>query len=183
MLSSSKFKKLCKQNKVNIDQLSGHLSRGGLTKAKAVSAVKNWQKGLFKPKPTSKDVDSLASALGVESNAISQWQSSYKYAPSSPSKARLVTQLIMGRRVQDALDLLKFTNKRASSMTLQVLKSAIASAEEKGADSADLFICEARVDGAGRRIGTKTWIAKDRGRAHPIKKQASHIYVTVTEEK
>jgi ribosomal protein L22 len=37
------------------------------------------------------------------------------------------------------------------------------------------------VDDAGVRIGTKRWIAKDRGRAHPIRKKACHIHVTVTQ--
>ena len=49
------------------------------------------------------------------------------------------------------------------------------------ADIENLIVSEARVDDAGIRIGTKRWIAKDRGRAHPIHKKACHVYVTVTE--
>ncbi|MHC5082333.1 MAG: 50S ribosomal protein L22 [Planctomycetota bacterium] len=112
---------------------------------------------------------------------MSEWVSSYRYAPMSASKARLVTQLIAGRDVQDALDLLTFTNKRAAVHVKKVLQSAIASADEQEADVDNLYVCEARVDQAGRRIGTKAWHPKDRGRAHPICKQASHIYVTVSE--
>jgi ribosomal protein L22 len=66
-------------------------------------------------------------------------------------------------------------------MLEKLLKSAIANADEQEADVEKLYICEARVDDAGRRIGTKSWIAKDRGRAHPIFKQACHMYVTVAE--
>ena len=99
----------------------------------------------------------------------------------SPRKVRLVTQLIAGRGVQDALDLLKFTNKRAAETVRKVLQSAVASADEQEADVDNLIVSEVRVDGAGRRIGTKAWRPKDRGRAHPIRKEASHIYVTVTQ--
>ena len=45
----------------------------------------------------------------------------------------------------------------------------------------NLYVCEARIDGAGIRIGTKRWQPKDRGRAHAIRKQACHIHVTVAE--
>jgi len=181
MLSGSRLKELCAGQKVSVDHLAGHLARGGFGKDDAASALKNWQRGLYKPAPSSEDVEKLATALGVDVRQLSVWQAAYRYAPMSASKVRLVTQLIAGRNVQDALDILKFTHKRAASMIEKLLKSAIANADEKEADVEKLYICEARADDAGRRIGTKTWIAKDRGRAHPIRKQASHIYVTVAE--
>ena len=181
MLSGSRLKELCSSQKVSVDSLAGHLARGGFGKDDAASALKNWQRGLYKPAPSSEDVDKLAGALGVDKRELSVWQASYRYAPMSASKARLVTQLIAGRNVQDALDVLKFMHKRAASMLEKLLKSAIANADEQEADVEKLYICEARVDDAGRRIGTKSWIAKDRGRAHPIRKQACHMYVTVAE--
>ena len=181
MLSGSKLKELCVGQKVSVDHLAGHLARGGFGKDDAASALKNWKKGLYKPVPSSEDVEKLAGALGVGVRQLSVWQASYRYAPMSASKVRLVTQLIAGRNVQDALDILKFTHKRAASFLEKLLKSAIANADEQEADVEKLYICEARADDAGRRIGTKTWIAKDRGRAHPIRKQASHVYVTVAE--
>jgi large subunit ribosomal protein L22 len=182
MLSSDKLNKLCADRKMSIEQLAGHLAHGGFDNASAVSALRNWRKGLYKPEPKTSDIERLASAFGVDVSELSQWQSSYRYAPSSASKARLVTQLIADRDVQDALDILKFTSKRAASMVEKVLKSAIASADEAEADVDRLYVSEARVDGAGRRLGTKTWIPKDRGRANPIRKEASHIYVTVSQE-
>ena len=63
----------------------------------------------------------------------------------------------------------------------KVLKSAVAGADEQQADVDNLYVSSARVDDAGVRIGTKRWIPKDRGRAHPIRKKACHIYVTVTQ--
>ena len=181
MLSSNKLKEVCSERNLGFDQLAGHLAHGSMDQSEALSALKNWQRGLFKPIPTTDDVDRLANGIGVEVKEISEWCSSYKYAPSSPRKARLVSEMIRGRGVQDALDVLKFEHKRAARMIEKVLAAAIASADEQEADVENLYICESRVDGAGRRIGTKSFIAKDRGRAHPIKKQACHIHVTVTE--
>ena len=181
MLSAKKLKELCQEKHADMGELAGQLVRGGLDKKQAVSAIKNWQVGLFKPKPRKNDIRGLATALQVEVNDLTDWQSSCRYAPMSPRKARLVTQLIVGRPVQDAIDILKFTRKRAATMINKVLKSAIADADEQQADVDSLYVSEARVDDAGNRIGTKRWIAKDRGRAHPINKKACHIYVTVSQ--
>ena len=52
----------------------------------------------------------------------------------------------------------------------------------EGYDVEKLYVSEARVDGGGIRIGTKRWIAKDRGRAHPIRKECCHIKLTVAQE-
>ena len=179
MLCADKLRELCREHKLGADQLADHLVRGGLSKKRAVAAVGNWQKGLFKPAPKREDIRRLATALLVETNDLAQWRSSYRYAPMSARKVRLVTQLIVGRSVQDALDTLKFTNKRAASMIEKILKSAVADADEQRADVENLYVSEARVDDAGVRIGTKRWMPKDRGRAHPISKKACHIHVTV----
>jgi large subunit ribosomal protein L22 len=181
MLSSYKLRQLCKQQQMSIEQLAGQLVRGGLNREKAISAVRNWQKGLFRPIPRREDIRRLATALSVEVNDLVDWRSSYRFAPMSARKAKLVTQLIAGRRVQDAMDILKFTRKRAAAMVGKILKTVVADADEQQADVSNLYISEARVDDAGRRIGTKRWIAKDRGRAHPINKKACHIHITVTE--
>lgn len=181
MLSAEKFKELSKQRRIGAEQLAGHIARAGLTDEEAKVAIANWQKGLFKPKPRIEDVRRLASALGVEENDLADWRSSCRYAPVSAQKARLVTQLIVGRTVQDATDVLKFTRKRAAGIVDKVLKAAVADADEQRADVDNLYICQARVDDAGIRIGTKRWIAKDRGRAHEIRKKACHIHVTVTQ--
>ena len=181
MLSSEKLNKKIKDKSINSDALADGLVRSGFDKKQALSAVKNWQKGLMKPIPKAEDMKRLAMTLGVEATDISQWKATVKYAPSSPNKARLVTGLISGLGAQDALDTLKFTNKRSASMIEKALKSAIANADEDSADVENLYVSEARVDGAGVRLGTKRWIPKDRGRANPIRKMASHIHITVAE--
>ena len=93
----------------------------------------------------------------------------------------MVTQLIAGQSVQGAMDTLKFTRKRAAGMIDKVLRSAVADADEQQAHVDSLYVSEARVDDAGIRLGTKRWIAKDRGRAHSIRKKACHIHITVTQ--
>jgi large subunit ribosomal protein L22 len=181
MLSADKLNEFCEMRRIGVDELAGHLARGGFNRRKATVAVKNWQRGLFRPKPDSDDISRLATALSVETNDLVDWRSSCRYAPISPRKARLVTQLIVGRRVQDAMDILKFTRKRAATMIDKVLKSAVANADEQQADVDNLYVSCARVDDAGIRIGTKRWMPKDRGRAHPIRKKACHIHITVTQ--
>ncbi|AQQ72051.1 50S ribosomal protein L22 [Limihaloglobus sulfuriphilus] len=181
MLNGIKLKEYARTNGVSSQELAEMVRIGGRTEKQALAAVKNWQNCLYKPMPTSEDIEALARGLHVSVNAISQWSSRHKYAPTSPTKARLVARLIAGRTAQDALDTLKFTPKRSAEMVRKVLETAISNADEQEADVERLYVSEARIDGAGRRIGTKGWIAKDRGRAHPIRKQASHIIVTVAE--
>jgi large subunit ribosomal protein L22 len=181
MLSVSKLKELCRQHQTDTKELSSHLVRGGLDEKQASAAVKNWLKGLLEPKPRREDIHRLAAALSVQENDLVDWRSSYRFAPISARKARLVTQLIAGRSVQDAMDILKFTKKRAATMIDKVLRAAVADADEQQADVDSLYVSCARVDDAGNRIGTKRWIPKDRGRAHPINKKACHIYITVTQ--
>jgi ribosomal protein L22 len=66
-------------------------------------------------------------------------------------------------------------------MINKALKSAVANADEQQADVDNLYVNTARIDDAGIRVGTKRFIEKDRGRAHPIHKKACHIHITVTQ--
>ena len=181
MLSANKLKEISQERQIDNGQLARNLVRAGLKYEDAVVAIKNWKKGLLKPAPSTEDIHHLANALSVEESDLIDWHSSCRYAPVSARKARLVTQLISGRSVQDAMDILKFTHKRAAVIIDKVLKSAVADADEQQADVDNLYIHNARVDDAGTRIGTKRWIPKDRGRAHPIRKKACHIHITVTQ--
>jgi large subunit ribosomal protein L22 len=104
------------------------------------------------------------------------WKATYRFARISPRKARLVADLIRGRHVDEALEILSFTKKRASGMVSKTLRSAIANADEQEADVARLFVHEVLVN-EGPRI--KRWRPKDRGRAHPYVHRTSHIVVAV----
>ncbi|HOF18126.1 MAG TPA: 50S ribosomal protein L22 [Phycisphaerae bacterium] len=107
------------------------------------------------------------------------WQAKHRYARMSSRKVRLIADLIRGRDVQDALNILKFTPNRAAGMISKVLRSAVANANEAEADVESLFVREAFVD-EGPTM--KRWHPKDRGRAHPIMKRTSHITVVVEQE-
>ena len=108
------------------------------------------------------------------------WIAIHKYARISPRKVRLIADLIRGRGVQDALNLLKFSPNRAAVMVSKVLTSAIANANEAEASVEDLIVDRTFVD-EGPTI--KRFQPKDRGRANPIMKRTSHITVVVEQEK
>ena len=107
------------------------------------------------------------------------WTAKHSYARIADRKARLLVNLIRGRRCDEAVELLRFTHKRAARMVDRVLKSAMANANEGEAAMNKLYVAEARVD-AGPII--KRWHPKDRGRAHPILKRTSHIIIAVDEK-
>jgi len=90
-----------------------------------------------------------------------------------------MADLIRGRDVQDAMNILKFTPHRAGGMLSKVLTSAVANANEAEADVDRLYVREACID-EGPTI--KRWRPQDRGRAFMIRKRTSHITVTVEEE-
>jgi large subunit ribosomal protein L22 len=107
------------------------------------------------------------------------WQAKHRYARISPRKVRPVADLIRGRDVQDALNVLRFSPHRAAAMVAKVLTSAVANAGEGEADVEALFVRDARVD-AGPTI--KRIRPKDRGRVHRINKRTSMITVVVAPE-
>lgn len=102
----------------------------------------------------------------------------HRFARIAPRKARLVMDLIRGRKVDDALALLKFSKKRAAVLINQVVRSAVANATEKEADADALIVAQAWVD-PGPVI--KRFQPKDRGKAYSIMKRTSHLVVTLDE--
>ena len=105
----------------------------------------------------------------------------HNFARIAPRKARLVMDLIRGRKVDDALSMLQFLKKRASVYVAKVVKSAVANYQEQETAPGrnPLVISEARVDG-GPII--KRFQPKDRGKAHPIMKRTSHLVISVQEQ-
>ncbi|HUU85016.1 MAG TPA: 50S ribosomal protein L22 [Phycisphaerae bacterium] len=107
-----------------------------------------------------------------------RWRAIHRFARTSPRKARLVMALIRELPCDAALDGLRFNHRRAAGMIANVLKSAMANADEQEADMKRLFVETARVDGGPYQ---RRWRPKDRGRAHPIAKRTSHLIVEVAE--
>ncbi|HEY7935599.1 MAG TPA: 50S ribosomal protein L22 [Candidatus Limnocylindrales bacterium] len=100
-----------------------------------------------------------------------------RYLRGSTRKARLVTQAIKGKRVEEAAALLRFMPQHAARDVALVLKSATANAENNHNLSAeDLFIVEAH---ANEGPTMKRWRPRAQGRAFPIHKPMTHITVIV----
>ncbi|MFP4092919.1 MAG: 50S ribosomal protein L22 [Cyclobacteriaceae bacterium] len=100
--------------------------------------------------------------------------------PTSPRKMRLVADMIRGRKVNEALNMLKFEAKQGAAKMEKLLLSAIANWQEKNPDErledADLFVKEVKVDG-GRML--KRLRPAPQGRAHRIRKRSNHITIVV----
>ena len=95
----------------------------------------------------------------------------------SVDKGRLVADLIRGKKVDQALNILTFTQKKAAGIVKKVLESAIANAEHNdGADIDDLKVASIMVD-EGPVL--KRFMARAKGRGTRILKRTSHITVVV----
>ena len=97
----------------------------------------------------------------------------------SPRKVRLVVDLIRGRSVEEALNILTFSDKAASEPVGKLLKSAVANADTKGSFDLDrLFVKTAFVD---EGLTWKRWLPRAQGRATRIRKRTSHITIELAE--
>lgn len=105
--------------------------------------------------------------------------SKYKYARISPQKCRLIVNQIRGLPVEQALNVLKFSQRRAALLVRKVLESAIANAENnEGADVDELKVSTIYVD-EGPTM--KRMRPRAKGRGSRILKRTSHITVRVSD--
>jgi large subunit ribosomal protein L22 len=99
---------------------------------------------------------------------------------TSPRKLRLIADLVRGKKVDDALTILKFLPSPSAQSVAKAVKSAAANAENNyEMTPSDLKITNILVD-EGRTM--KRFRAGPRGRVKPILKRSSHITVIVKEE-
>jgi large subunit ribosomal protein L22 len=105
-----------------------------------------------------------------------------RYLQASPQKVRLVADLIRGREVQDAANILRLTNKAAARHVEKLLRSAIANAEnrDENVDLDRLYVKEIFVD---RGPMLKRARAAPMARAFRILKRQSHITVKLDTRK
>jgi large subunit ribosomal protein L22 len=163
---------------VTAQQLAEQLAQPGLSAQDAERALRNWWADRDYPRCKAKTVRQLAEALRVQPKDLVWFTSRVWHHRGSPRKARLVTDLIGGKNVDAALNLLAFTTKRAAVNVKKCLNAAVADAEQAECDITRLYVTESRVDQAAR---IKRFQPKDRGRAHAIVKPLSHITVSVEE--
>lgn len=99
----------------------------------------------------------------------------------SPQKAKLVVDLVRGKSVSEALDILAFTNKSSAPVVAKLVKSAAANAvNNQKMDEASLYIKEIWVC-PGKTL--KRFMPKAKGSASRILKRTSHINVVVSDER
>jgi large subunit ribosomal protein L22 len=104
-----------------------------------------------------------------------------RYLKVSPQKVRLVADLIRGKKVDEALSILRFTKKSSARDLEKLLRSAVANAEnsEAGADSDDLVVSKIYVNEGPRE---KRIQPAPMGRAYRIQKRKAHVTVHVSDE-
>ena len=95
----------------------------------------------------------------------------------SADKGRLVADLVRGKKVDQALNILNFTQKKAAGIVKKALESAIANAEHNdGADIDELTIKSIYIE---QGATLKRFSARAKGRGNRISKPTCHIFVTV----
>ena len=105
-----------------------------------------------------------------------------KYVRGSSQKARLVIDLIRGKKVEQALSILEFSRKRAAGPIEKVLRSAIANAEERSPniDVEELFVKEAFVNLGPTKMRYRVRPAP-MGRAFRERRHQCHITIRVSD--
>ena len=104
-----------------------------------------------------------------------------KYLKASPQKVRLVADLVRGKKVEDAIQILRFTRKTCAKDLEKLLRSAVANAEnsENAADVDELVVAKILVNEGPRE---KRIQPAPMGRAYQIQKRKSHIKVVLSDE-
>lgn len=178
-IDGKRLKKAAAEQNASVDDLAKAVERDSLRGDRAISAVKNWMRGSDHPRCKADDVRKLADALGVEVGKIAKFTAVFRYHRGSPRKAKLLTDLIRGKDMDTATNLLSFNIKRAAVDVKKTLLSAVADAEAANVDLSNLVVIEATSD-EGPMM--KRIQPKDRGRAHRILKRMSHLKVSLAEK-
>jgi large subunit ribosomal protein L22 len=104
-----------------------------------------------------------------------------KYLKASPQKVRLVADLVRGKKVEEALAILRFTRKGCAKDLEKLLRSAVANAENKenAPDVDELVVSKIYVNEGPRE---KRIQPAPMGRAYRIQKRKAHVTVHVSDE-
>jgi large subunit ribosomal protein L22 len=101
-----------------------------------------------------------------------------KYARITPRKLRLVADMIRGKKIDEALNILKFSPRRGAYFLIKLLNSAIANATSGTANvNSDLLYVKEIMVSPGSIM--KRWRAAPRGRGLPIKKRTAHAVINL----
>ncbi len=103
------------------------------------------------------------------------------FARISPRKTRLVVDMVRGKNIQNALNILKFSPQPSAKLVANLLRSAVANAEQKGVSDVDRLMVKTIYVNAGTVL--KRFLPRAMGRASKIRKPTSHIHVVLAEKK
>ncbi len=104
-----------------------------------------------------------------------------RFVRVTPRKMRLVADLVRGKNISDAINILKFTPRSASEPTLKAIQSAVANyAQLHDATSAEIDSLHVRTIFADEGPTMHRFMPRAQGRATPIKKRMSHLTVIVS---
>jgi large subunit ribosomal protein L22 len=109
-------------------------------------------------------------------------KASARFSRIAPRKARMIADLVRGRDAAEAIQLLQFTQKSGAPVLKKILESAVANAQQDGADVDTLFVSKATVDKAPNKFNRR-WRPRAMGRATRITKGVSHIVIELDERK
>ncbi len=113
---------------------------------------------------------------------VKEFTARHRFAHITARKARYVADLIRGRSVNEALDLLQFTPNRGAAFYGKVLRSAVANAShDESVNMNRLFVFECRADDGPLLQGRLRYRPGPQGRAMPFAKRLSHLVVKVRE--
>jgi len=177
-INGPKLRAIADKKGASIDTLAQAVERTGLTGERAQTAVRNWMRSNDHPRCKREDVAALAASLQCGVTEIAKFSAVHKYHRGSPRKAKLLVDLIRGKGVDDAMNLLTFTTKRAALDVKKALSAAVADAEQADADVTSLVVIESTCHNGPHM---KRFQPKDRGRAHPILKRMAHITIGLEE--
>ena len=104
-------------------------------------------------------------------------KASLRGARLSAQKGRLVADLVRGKPVDQAMNILAFTPKKGAKIIRKVLESAIANAEHN--DGADIDVLKVKSITVERGTFLKRFQARAKGRGNRVLKYTCHIYITV----
>ena len=109
-------------------------------------------------------------------------KASARFSRIAPRKARMIADLVRGRDAAEAIQLLQFTQKSGAPVLKKIIESAVANAQQSGANVDVLFVSKATVDKAPNKFNRR-WRPRAMGRATRITKGVSHIVIELDERK
>jgi len=113
---------------------------------------------------------------------VKEFTAKHRFAHITARKARYVADLIRGRGVNEALELLQFTPNRGATFYGKVLRSAIANAShDEDVNINRLFVSQCTADDGPLLQGRMRYRPGPQGRAMPFAKRLSHLTVKVAE--